>query len=690
MPVKTQVLKPTSYNPLSKGTSKSRSSGSTGGTGGGSKGGGSGSGSTKVSKKTQGTLDEISKVKELYDYRLELVDLAKEYYEATGELEGVKAYTEQEIEIRKDQAEALKEYTEKLKAMAAEQQAIMNSNKTGSKKYKQAQADLEALKEELEATTKEFAQAEIAIIQMTKALEELEEEQRQKTIAVEEMIREVLEKEEELQRDMLAGRKEMEDEILAILEERYEKEHELQIEAMEDAIEAAEAKKEAIEAEIDALDEALAKRKELAELAEDEEELAELEAKYARIAADPTRAREALEIYEQIQQKREEMAWNAADKEVESQKDALNKESEKIDDAIADMEDQMDEIDEYYEHLFENPQQLIAEMEEIMKKSDSEILAWLKANSEEFAKNSATTQESMLQEWQDTLDQMRGHTETYNAQIKEIMSMTDTEILQWMQQHDVDFKNATETQQQSFLNGWKNTLEEWRNAYEKTQNEIIDITNKTPIDTGTKSDSGSSGSGSKSSGTTTTTASKPKVKTFHEDGTGSGSTTGPGWSANAIKQNGVTYVQAAGGTYWYRKSDAFERKDGGYTWYKKPRYKYYKEGGIADYTGMAWLDGTKSKPERVLNWKQNALFESLVATLEKMKDIRIPVPQFTMPAFGDAFKNRSEGNVTIENVTVHVEKLESDADYELMADKVGEVIGKRLVKGKAIGGIRIK
>ena len=46
--------------------------------------------------------------------------------------------------------------------------------------------------------------------------------------------------------------------------------------------------------------------------------------------------------------------------------------------------------------------------------------------------------------------------------------------------------------------------------------------------------------------------------------------------------------------------------------------------------------------------------------------------------------------MTIENITVQVEKLESDADYELMADKVGEVIGKRLVKGKAIGGIRIK
>lgn len=295
----------------------------------------------------------------------------------------------------------------------------------------------------------------------------------------------------------------------------------------------------------------------------------------------------------------------------------------------------------------------------------------------------------MLQEWQDTLDQMRGHTETYNAQIKEIMSWTDAEILQWMQQHDVDFRNATETQQQSFLNGWKNTLEEWRNAYAKTQQEIVDLTNKTPIDTGTKTENNKSSSSSTPS-SSTSTPSKPKVKTFHADGIGHGSTTGPGWSANAIKQNGVTYVQAAGGTYWFRQSDAYERKDGGYTWYEKPRFKYYKEGGIADFTGMAWLDGTKTKPERVLNWKQNALFETLVKTLETMQSFKIPVPKFTMPAFGDGFKNADGGNVTIENITVQVDKLESDADYELMADKVGEVIGKRLIKGKAIGGIRIK
>jgi hypothetical protein len=36
----------------------------------------------------------------------------------------------------------------------------------------------------------------------------------------------------------------------------------------------------------------------------------------------------------------------------------------------------------------------------------------------------------------------------------------------------------------------------------------------------------------------------------------------------------------------------------------KKKYKNgvaYKTGGLADFTGPAWLDGTKSKPEYVLN-----------------------------------------------------------------------------------------
>jgi hypothetical protein len=42
----------------------------------------------------------------------------------------------------------------------------------------------------------------------------------------------------------------------------------------------------------------------------------------------------------------------------------------------------------------------------------------------------------------------------------------------------------------------------------------------------------------------------------------------------------------------------------------------YKTGGLADFTGPAWLDGTKSRPEYVLNADQTKRFFSLVDVLE--------------------------------------------------------------------------
>ena len=42
----------------------------------------------------------------------------------------------------------------------------------------------------------------------------------------------------------------------------------------------------------------------------------------------------------------------------------------------------------------------------------------------------------------------------------------------------------------------------------------------------------------------------------------------------------------------------------------------YKKGGLADFTGPAWLDGSKSHPEAVLSAKQTEMFISLRDLLE--------------------------------------------------------------------------
>jgi hypothetical protein len=85
----------------------------------------------------------------------------------------------------------------------------------------------------------------------------------------------------------------------------------------------------------------------------------------------------------------------------------------------------------------------------------------------------------------------------------------------------------------------------------------------------------------------------------------------------------------------------------------------YKTGGLADFTGPAWLDGTPSRPEYILNADQTERFFSLIDVLEKYNA-------------KDDLHNLS-GNNYFE-IEINVEKLESDYDVEKVAEKIRSMI----------------
>ena len=87
--------------------------------------------------------------------------------------------------------------------------------------------------------------------------------------------------------------------------------------------------------------------------------------------------------------------------------------------------------------------------------------------------------------------------------------------------------------------------------------------------------------------------------------------------------------------------------------------RHYKTGGLADFTGPAWLDGTPSKPEYILNSAQTERFFSLIDVLESFnKD--------------DGTKHSSGDNYF--DIKINVEKIEDDYDVERMADKIRRMI----------------
>ena len=90
------------------------------------------------------------------------------------------------------------------------------------------------------------------------------------------------------------------------------------------------------------------------------------------------------------------------------------------------------------------------------------------------------------------------------------------------------------------------------------------------------------------------------------------------------------------------------------------KFKTYKTGGLADFTGPAWLDGTKSHPELVLNSRDTENFIQL-------KDILSSVLK------RNSNKTENSGDNYFE-IHIDVERIEDDYDVEQLADKIKGII----------------
>ena len=89
-------------------------------------------------------------------------------------------------------------------------------------------------------------------------------------------------------------------------------------------------------------------------------------------------------------------------------------------------------------------------------------------------------------------------------------------------------------------------------------------------------------------------------------------------------------------------------------------YTPFATGGLADFTGPAWLDGTKSRPEYVLNAGQTEAFFNLVDVLESLK-------------LGNTKTTQNNGDSTFD-IDINEEKIDNDYDVEQMAEKIKSLI----------------
>ena len=641
---KATVLKPTNNNPFksssSTGTTTSGSSGSSGGGGGGSS---SSSGSTEVEK----MLNLMQQVQDIQDNQKSYYQAQRSYYNQTGQLQGVIAYAEKEKAVLEDQNKTLQDNIDNIEEYMRAKSEELASLSTSDESYEEVADDLDKLQDAHADYTEQIIENKTAIEELNDTIDETNDTIRQMEIDLRELIYGAIEDREEKRKNMLENEIEMENIILDLIKKRYEIERDGILSTTDEKI-------AALQEERDLLSEQLELRKQQAEQEDKQLQLQELEVKYKRIMADPTRAKEAKELRKKIDDLREELSWQAAEDEVKAQQDS-------IDQQITSLEDYKAYIESYYEDILEHPQKLIEEMRQIISGTQEEILNWLKENDEDYQNATENTQQSMIESWTETYNEMKGILTLYWDEVEEIIEQGDDYIIEFLKENSADYAAAGKLQAEAYVDEWMEQLENLKKAYEEVA--TVAAASYETIEESTYS--GSSGGGSGSGGSSSTSSLLGNISL------GSAILSGAQSGLGATGSSAKSVTNKSGGSWDIQKYESGVKK--------------YASGGVANSTGLAWLDGSLQEPERVLSPYQTKLFDSMVEALQTIDKISIP----GMQNYGDV--QSTGGNpISVGDIIVNVDNLDTDDDYEELAQKVGEVLMEEIGKTAVVGGIRIR
>lgn len=410
---------------------------------------------------------------------------------------------------------------------------------------------------------------------------------------------------------------------------------------------------------LDGISESIELERQIRDNTETEEDIADKEARLAYLRRDTSGAND-LEIM-QLEEELADMREGYSDTLIDQEIDRLARQNDEAAEArqrqIEIMQAQLDywQSSDYFNNLIESMDKneataLWKELKDFEYKTEAEKIALMKEFNEFWNRGSAGSKElaaadSMYQGTQYTLTDAKGNQYT--------VSWNGTA---WV---GTDKNGNTFSISQSDIDG--------ANIDDKTLTTSLDLTNGNPGGGG-----GEGGTG----GSTQPTETYPYGKASETSGN-----IKQGAKGNAVKaiqyalnklgygNSGTSSVDGIFGPKTTEAVKAFQKamdikQDGivGNRTREKFRAKQYLTGGLADYTGLAWLDGSKSKPELVLNAKDTENFIAL-------KDILSDVLKGGLSRTKNSGDNYYDFHITIEEIA-------NDYDVEKMIQKIKEEIHK--------------
>ena len=593
-------------------------------------GGGGGGGGKSAAQKL---LERLKREQALLNHEIKMIQYQETKYENASEIGNQNRMIELENDAQKRLIATLEKHIETTKKQMA--------------RTKKNSDDWKSLYDSVLAYEEAIEEANIAIQENTKKIEENEQAILKLHTDLETEVDTEINNRIQRERDMLAGTVSMQDAIIEAIRARYRAEWAL----IEKDIEK---KRAALEEEKNLIDERLQRRKDAEDEAEKYEELSEYKKQLALIEMDSTRTKDAAKLREQIAKIEKEIAWDVAEDEADYQK-------EQIDSQLQAYDDFVNYGGEDLEAWLEDANNLADEVNQVMQMSQEGMLDWLKANVEEYGLAMDAAQKQMIQGWIDTYEQMIGYTHTYWEEIADILSGKDL-FLNYMMASQ-DYINASEDEQKQMLYDWGEMYDNWIAAQKRDAVYSHSDNGLSGIGTNGSSKKSGSGSGSGNNANTTTDADRINVqdnngayvdnsRALHYD-TASSGTDKIGSTSKVAQTISATANKLA---------DNIKKLFG------------FDSGGLVDFTGPAWVDGTKAKPEAFLSADDTALIRSF---LDEAKVVRYRSTISNIDSNSFSGNSQNIGELVI-NITEA--QFKDDADFDEVAQRVGQKFVKELSK----------
>lgn len=593
-------------------------------------GGGGGGGKSAASKLIESQDHETT----LREHIIKMIQYEETRYQNADELTNYGIMLQHEIDEEERQTKVIEQNIEALKKQMAQTSKGSDDWYSLREAILKAEESLAEMNNTIEENKKKLKENEQAILKLHTELEQEVKGEIETRISEE--------------KDMLDGQVNMEQTILDAIKNRYEEEWEL----MQKDIDK---KKKALQEEIDLIDERLQRRKDAEDEAEKYEELAEYKRQLALISTDSTRTKDQASLREKIAELEKELAWDEAEEEADLQKEGLQ-------DQIDAYDEYVDDYQEYLDDLLENANNFADEVNSVMQMSHEDMIAWLQKNVEEYTNSLEASQKQMTQGWDDTFKQMKGIIDTFWEEIAQKLSSKES-FLEYMKQSS-SYQNASEDEKKQMEYNWETMYDSWISA-KKVSQEAIDYSHTDETLDGT----GTTGSGSSSGKYGVSVSANGKM--FNSGKIYATKTAALNAGRSWVDR---VYASAYVGLDDVKNAQQIASIDASVI-AAKNRIYVYKKGGMVDYTGPAWVDGTKSRPEAFLSAEDTQMIRTLIDGWKYV------ATRPTITSIDGLLKDGSSGN-TIGDVyvTLNEAQFNTDDDYELVAQKVGEAFTKELAK----------